>query len=39
MTALRSEEFTPPSPADFDLPAIGGGDNTFNFMGQQMQSL
>jgi len=28
------EEFTPPSPADFDLPAIGGGTSTFDFLGQ-----
>ncbi len=26
--------FTPPSPSDFDLPAIGGGDSTFEMFGQ-----
>jgi len=36
MTNLRTEEFIPPSPADFDLPPIGGG-STFEFLGQQMQ--
>jgi len=30
---VRSEGFTPPGPADFDLPAIGGG-GTFDFLGQ-----
>ena len=26
--------FTPPGPGDFDLPPIGGGHETFDFMGQ-----
>ena len=32
---VRSEGFTPPSPADFDLPAIGGGHETFTMFGQE----
>jgi F-type H+-transporting ATPase subunit a len=32
---VRSEGFTPPSPADFDLPSIGGGDETFTMFGQE----
>ncbi len=31
----RSEEFTPPGPADFNLPPIGPG-STFDFLGQPM---
>lgn len=30
---IRSEEFVPPGPADFDLPPIGGG-GSFEFLGQ-----
>ncbi|MFC6286592.1 F0F1 ATP synthase subunit A [Nocardioides sp. GCM10027113] len=29
------EGFTPPGPADFDLPPIGGGDATFMMFGQE----
>jgi F-type H+-transporting ATPase subunit a len=35
MTAIRTEEFTPPGPADFNLPPIGS-DKTFEFLGQTM---
>ncbi len=36
LVASASEEgFVPPGPADFDLPAIGGG-GTFEFLGQEM---
>jgi F-type H+-transporting ATPase subunit a len=31
----EGEGFTPPGPADFDLPAIGGGDSTFTMFGQE----
>lgn len=31
---VRSDGFTPPGPGDFDLPAIGGGDDTFEMFGQ-----
>jgi F-type H+-transporting ATPase subunit a len=31
---IRSEGFTPPGPADFDLPPIGGSDATFEMFGQ-----
>lgn len=31
---LGDEPFTPPSPGDFNLPAIGGGNSTFDFLGQ-----
>lgn len=31
---LGNEPYTPPSPADFNLPAIGGGHSTFDFLGQ-----
>lgn len=31
---IRTEGFTPPGPADFDLPAIGGG-STFEMFGQE----
>ncbi|CAN5315535.1 F0F1 ATP synthase subunit A [soil metagenome] len=31
---LSEEPFVPPSPADFNYPAIGGGDSTFDFLGQ-----
>ena len=36
MVTLAEEEsgFTPPGPADFDLPAIGGSDATFEMFGQ-----
>lgn len=34
MSNIRME-FTPPGPADFDLPPVGGG-STFEFMGQEM---
>ena len=34
MSNIRTE-FTPPGPADFDLPPVGGG-STFEFMGQEM---
>ncbi|MDP2775006.1 MAG: F0F1 ATP synthase subunit A [Nocardioides sp.] len=33
--SIRAEGFTPPGPADFDLPPIGGG-GTFEFLGQEM---
>jgi F-type H+-transporting ATPase subunit a len=37
MTAMSSGEgFAPPGPADFNLPPIGGGSATFEFLGQQM---
>jgi F-type H+-transporting ATPase subunit a len=36
MTVIRSEEFEAPGPADFDLPAIGGG-GTFEWLGQTFQ--
>ncbi len=32
---VRDEGFKPPSPADFDLPAIGGGHETFTMFGQE----
>jgi F-type H+-transporting ATPase subunit a len=32
-TVIRAEEFTPPGPADFDLPPIGA-DKTFEMFGQ-----
>lgn len=35
---VRSEDvdgFVPPGPADFDLPAIGGGHDTFTMFGQE----
>jgi F-type H+-transporting ATPase subunit a len=31
---VRSDGFTPPGPSDFDLPAIGGGTETFEMFGQ-----
>ncbi len=31
----RGESFTPPSPADFNLPPVGP-DHTFTFLGQEM---
>ena len=31
---VRAEGFTPPGPGDFDLPAIGGGHETFQMFGQ-----
>ncbi|WP_205470991.1 F0F1 ATP synthase subunit A [Nocardioides sp. SYSU D00038] len=31
-------EFTPPGPGDFNLPAIGGGHDTFEFLGQAQVS-
>ena len=31
---VRSDGFTPPGPGDFDLPAIGGGNDTFEMFGQ-----
>jgi F-type H+-transporting ATPase subunit a len=31
---VRTEEFTPPGPGDFNLPPIGGGHETFDFLGQ-----
>jgi F-type H+-transporting ATPase subunit a len=33
-TAEDGGGFTPPGPHDFDLPAIGGGDSTFEMFGQ-----
>ncbi|MDF9715471.1 F0F1 ATP synthase subunit A [Nocardioides sp. ChNu-153] len=33
--AASGDEFTPPGPADFDLPPIGGG-SSFEFLGQEM---
>ena len=36
MSGIRTEEFHPPGPADFDLPPVGGG-STFEFLGQTMQ--
>ncbi|CAN5586048.1 F0F1 ATP synthase subunit A [soil metagenome] len=33
---LGDEPFTPPSPNDFNLPPVGGGENTFDFLGQAM---
>jgi F-type H+-transporting ATPase subunit a len=33
--ALRAEEFTPPSPADFDLPPVGDGLGTFTLFGEE----
>jgi F-type H+-transporting ATPase subunit a len=33
---IRSEGFTPPGPGDFNLPPIGGGGDTFEFLGQTM---
>jgi F-type H+-transporting ATPase subunit a len=33
---IRSEGFTPPGPGDFNLPPIGGGEDTFEFLGQTM---
>ncbi|WP_240181701.1 F0F1 ATP synthase subunit A [Nocardioides sp. 616] len=35
MTAIRAEGFTPPGPADFNLPPIGP-DKTFQFLGETM---
>lgn len=32
---VRSDGFTPPGPSDFDLPAIGGGHDTFTMFGQE----
>ncbi len=32
---VRSEEFMPPGPADFNLPPVGP-DHTFTFLGQEM---
>lgn len=32
---LRADGFTPPGPADFNLPAIGGGHETGTFLGQE----
>ena len=34
-SGLRAEEFTPPGPADFDLPPVGGGFGTFELFGQE----
>ncbi|WP_148614803.1 F0F1 ATP synthase subunit A [Nocardioides rubriscoriae] len=34
VSTLKGEEFTPPSPADFDLPPIGGGFGSFDLFGQ-----
>lgn len=31
---LGAEPFTPPSPEDFNLPPVGGGHSTFDFLGQ-----
>lgn len=31
---IRTEEFTPPGPGDFNLPPIGGGHETMDFLGQ-----
>ena len=31
----RDEPFAPPSPADFDLPAVFGGSGHFTFLGQE----
>ena len=31
---VRAEGFTPPGPGDFNLPPIGGGHDTFQFLGQ-----
>jgi len=31
---VRSDGFTPPGPGDFDLPAVGGGGETFELFGQ-----
>jgi F-type H+-transporting ATPase subunit a len=31
---LREEGFTPPGPADFNLPPVGGGSSTFEMFGQ-----
>lgn len=32
--ATEGDKFTPPGPGDFNLPPIGGGHETFDFMGQ-----
>ena len=32
---VRSDGFTPPGPSDFDLPSIGGGNETFGMFGQE----
>jgi len=31
---VRAEGFTPPGPGDFNLPPIGGGHETFSFLGE-----
>lgn len=31
---IRAEGFTPPGPGDFNLPPIGGGHETFQFLGE-----
>lgn len=35
---IRAEGFTPPGPADFNLPAVFGGNGTFGFLGQAQVS-
>ena len=34
VSGLKGEEFTPPSPADFDLPPVGGDFGSFELFGQ-----
>jgi F-type H+-transporting ATPase subunit a len=33
-TVTSADEFTPPGPGDFNLPPIGGGHETFEWLGQ-----
>jgi F-type H+-transporting ATPase subunit a len=34
LVRTEGDGFTPPGPSDFDLPAIGGGEDTFEMFGQ-----
>ncbi|MEX0428970.1 F0F1 ATP synthase subunit A [Nocardioides sp. DS6] len=36
ISMVHAESYTPPGPGEFDLPGIGSGGKTFDFLGQHM---